>query len=109
MSENFVVPCEAHSDDHRVSVTFDAGPYLPKLSAAEIQELTSCGFSGCYAADAVYEWARDSGDPRVQELSDYLDFVSKHEIRMPYSDDPIGFEVEVDEDAARKLLGLADE
>jgi len=95
------IRAEAHSDDHRVEVDFDATPYFVAATDDELRELAATGWAHDYPADAVAQHVADH-DPAVQRLFTYLEFIPT----MPYSSDTVGFECDVDEHDARAWLRL---
>lgn len=84
------ITARAHSDDYLIDKEIDARPFLMKATAAEIEELMVCGWGGDYAADHIYEVARDAGCPEALSLGLYLDL-------KPHgpTGDAIGYEVSI--------------
>lgn len=66
-----MIQAEAHSDDFRVEVRFDAEPHLrehPELLAA----LADCEWGGDYPADDLLRFARDA-NAEVERLLTYCE------------------------------------
>lgn len=89
------VSAEAHSDDRRKEVDFDAAPWFARASDEEIIALAECDWGGDYPADAV---AENLSDRRVNEdlveLFAYLNGANEH---LSMYEDTIGFECNVEE------------
>jgi hypothetical protein len=94
-----VVPVEMWSDDHRVLGVADAAPWLEQAEAADIIDLEACGWRSDYPADAVAHWLDAQGEPSAKALFAYL---SKDPSSL--TNDAVGFEAAVDENAARAWL-----
>ena len=102
-----MIRANAHSDDHRYSVEFDATPYFEQASGKEIQKLAACGFRGDYPSDAVAQFIADAEldaqslawqkhkhkieDSPLNQMFAYIDLI-------PAGDDQRGFECSVNED-----------
>ena len=88
------VAAEVHSDDYHVEATFNCAHFLAMASSKELQDLAACDWRGNYAADAVAEFMRDHDpDRNVAMVLDYVEATPA-----------CGFEVSVDEAAARAWL-----
>lgn len=87
-----MIRAEAHSDDHRIEVEFDATLWFEQADIQEILDLAKCEWGGHYAADQVALELAD-GHRELTRLFDYLNIVND-----------VGFEVHVDEDNARAWL-----
>lgn len=87
------IPAECHSDDHRVEIDFDAVDWFRQASAEEIADLADCEWGGDMPADEV---ARFFSGNVTGRLFKYLDF----DPVMSFSDDKVGFECHVDDEAA---------
>jgi len=89
----FTIPAEVHTDDHIISVDFDAEKWFEQATDDEIIDLIQCGFGGDYPADEV---ARRSSEwfPEIDKVFDH---------RNP-NEDLSGFECSVFESAAIKWL-----
>lgn len=88
-----VITAEAHSDDRKVEVSFDASKYfLNALIDGDLEKelcrLKDCDFGGDYPADEVAQFFFESTTKRI---SDYLNF----------SD---GFECNIDVDSVKEWL-----
>ena len=95
----FVIPAEAHSDDHVIEVKFDALEYFLQATAEELLLLAGCGFGGDYPADNVAQYLAETNKP-LEKLFDYLEAIAD----VPSKKDCNGFECNVDETAARTWL-----
>lgn len=93
----FVIPAEAHTDDRRVEVEFDAIHWFQGASAHEIARLVLCGFGGDYPADEVAQLCAEH-NPDLKRLFDYLSIVNAPRSGV------CGFECHVNQDAAMEWL-----
>lgn len=93
------VPTEAHSDDFKTQVVFDARPFLASATESELRDLRDIDWRGDYAADAVYHAAEAAGDSQAGQLASYL---ATRPI-MP-NGDTVGFEVVCDEESMMAWL-----
>lgn len=92
----FIIPAEAHTDNHDVEVKFDAVHWFRRASIKAIMDLAGCNWRGDYPADAVAEWEANR-NPEMKRLFDYLAIVNKgHTV--------CGFECSVDDKAAKAWL-----
>lgn len=95
------VPASGWTDYREVEVDFDAAGWFEEATDTQITELAACGWSHDYPADAVLEWATDHYED-AERLWEYIHGPKRH--RMPFSNDPVGFECAVDGAAAMRLL-----
>ena len=98
MDKNFIIPAEAHTDDQKVKVEFDAIHWFQGASAYDIAKLAACGWGGDYPADNVAELCANH-DPELQRIFDYLKIVNHPETTC-------GFECRVNAEAAFKWLQM---
>lgn len=88
-----MITAEAHSDDRKVEVTFDASEYFINALQngeleAELYQLKNCDFGGDYPADNVASFFFNSTTKRI---NDYLEFNS-------------GFECNIDVDSVKAWI-----
>lgn len=96
------IDANVHTDDYRCDVDFDATPWFVQATDKQILGLAGIEWRGDYEADAVAEYIRDQRlDPDVSELFGYHEAAND---ALSNFDDPIGFEVRVDEADALKYL-----
>ncbi len=95
------VKAEVHSDDHAVTVSFNAAPWFEQATDAEILALAECDWANDYPADAVAQFMADL-DHRVHRLFEYLDFAP----RMPFSNDVVGYCCSVDPETAAAWIAI---
>jgi len=100
MDKKFIIPAEAHTDDYKVKVEFDAIYWFQGASAYDIARLAACGWRGDYPADNVAELCANH-DPEVQRVFDYLKIVNHPETTC-------GFECAVNAEAALAWLQMRD-
>lgn len=99
MSEDtnkFIIPAEAHTDDHLVEVKFDAVSWFRQADGYDLVRLVNCEFRGDYPADEVAEFCANNNE-ELQRLFTYLSVVNNPRI-------VCGFECSVDEQAALDWL-----
>lgn len=89
----FIIPAEAHTDDRRVEVKFDAIHWFQGASAYDIARLILCGWGGDYPADEVAQLCAGHNED-LKRLFDYLAIVNAPRSGV------CGFECHVDQDAA---------
>jgi len=82
------------SDDGRFSIEFDGIDWFKDAPTQKILKLAENGWRGCYEADEI---ARESGNPEVERILEYCNFV-------PTNGETIGFEVFVDNEDAWNWL-----
>lgn len=90
-----LVKAEAHSDDRRVEVNFDASAWFAQASDNDIRKLANVGWGGDYDADAVADYFSSSATSELYEYL-YSKFVPKD----------VGFECNVDEISAMTWLAV---
>ena len=93
-----VIPAEVHTDDHVIGVKFDAVQWFQDADSRDIQSLAECGWGGDYPADAVAQYLVNF-NPEIERLFNYL-----HAHNSSSVGEIIGFEVQVDEQAALSWL-----
>ena len=93
------VPATAHTDDGNIVVAFDATPFFETVADDLIRELIEDGFAAGYGADAVAQELADE-DNELGRMFWYLEHISERR------DEPIGYEVSVDRDSAKRWLEL---
>ena len=94
----YTIPAEVHTDDHRISVKFDALSYFINANTRALQALVDCEFGGNEAADSVAEWMDDhKHNEKISNLFTYLHCLRK-------AGHGIGFEVSIDAEDAIKWL-----
>jgi len=93
-----VIPAEAHSDCDRIEIEFDALHWFESATDAEIIALAECGWGADRPADVVAEHFSDD------VLKPLFDFMAVEGLTMPDNDDPVGYEVHVNEYAAMVWL-----
>ncbi len=96
----FIIPAEAHSDDRKVEVKFDAVHWFRRASIRAVVALAGCNWRGDYPADHVAEWEANR-NPEMKRLFDYLEIVNKDST-------VCGFECSIDEKAAVEWLEKQD-
>lgn len=91
--EAFKIRAEAHSDDRKINIEFNANAWFSRASDGEIKELADCDFGGDQAADGVARFFEDF-DLKIQDLFHYMHLLrnNKH---------PPGFECYVNESDAK--------
>lgn len=92
-----IIPAEAHTDDERVKVEFDAIHWFQGASAHDIARLVLCGWGGDYPADEVAQLCANHNDG-LKRLFDYLAIVNQPRSGV------CGFECHVNPDAAMAWL-----
>lgn len=97
--DKFTIPAEAHSDDHVISVKFDALEYFLQATAEELLLLAGCGFGGDYPADNVAQYLAET-NKSLERLFDYLEAIAD----APSKKDCKGFECNVEEGPAKAWL-----
>lgn len=85
------------SDDGNESADFDALPWFQRASDAELVALARKDYGGDYEADEV---ARNTEDEGIARVLDYC----AHDDDGNRITDPVGFEVHIDEEAARAWI-----
>jgi hypothetical protein len=91
-----MIRAEVHSDDDKVTATFDATPFFEQATLAELLGLADIGWGGNSEADAVALFMHVK-DKNVRRVFEYLSFHPSFQ----YSGDRVGFECKVNErDAA---------
>jgi len=91
-AEEFVVPAEAHSDDRKIEIDFDAEPWFAQASDGEIEALAKIGWGGDYEADRVADHFEGGATSRLFSCLAL-------EPTMP-DGDTVGYECHVESDAA---------
>lgn len=97
LPEKRTVEGKAWLDNQAASVAFDSSTWLISASESEVLDLAGCDWRGDYGADAVAQ-GMALLDWRVAE------FFGVHSYLNQFSNEPIGFECCVDEDAALDFL-----
>jgi hypothetical protein len=98
--QKLIIPAEAHTDDDKIKVKFDALPWFQAASAYDIAKLAACGWGGNDPADGVAELC-SLRNSELQQLFEYLKIVNHPEPRC-------GFECHVDQAAALSWLQSRD-
>lgn len=88
-----VVRAEAHSDDYRHELAFDASMYLADAGDATIFALAKSGWGNCHEADELVTHHWPGYPDALGRLEDYV-----------HSVDEVGFEVAVSRDDAMAFL-----
>jgi hypothetical protein len=91
------IPAEVHSDDHKVTATFDALQYFSQASDDDLVALVDCGFGGDYPADEVAQFMAEF-DEGVARVFTYLSFEPEH------FGEKVGFECHVDQSPALRWI-----
>ena len=95
MNDN-IISAEAHSDDHKVEVSFDATSWFSSAEDEQISDLIKIGYAGDFASDSVAEFF---GDNQTKRLFDYLSFSPTMG-----DGDNVGFECSIDEVQANEWV-----
>lgn len=97
---NHVIDCEAHTDDQRIMIDFDAEPWFKTATDQEIVALAIADFGNCEEAESVVKHFAER-EPAVQSLYEYLSFY-------PQTPDgtPIGFECHIDSEDANAWIAI---
>ena len=88
---------KAHSDDHRVNIEFDATPWFRHAALASIAELAEEDFQSCAVADDVMGNADVRSGEHERDIKDLLLYCTIGDM---------GYEVEIDAEAAKEYLQL---
>ena len=89
MNDNIIVSAEAHSDDHKIQVRFDATTWFEQAGDEEINDLMEIHYGGNLAADRVADFFEKN---QTKRLFDYLSFSPTMA-----DGDTIGFECNIDQ------------
>lgn len=99
--EGTKVFANVHTDDYRVDVWADITPWLRIASIKELVALAHIDYRGDYAADEIYHFLEQHGDPDAVRVADYL----STDPLMP-DGDPVGFEVVAERDTILPWLSV---
>ena len=91
---DFTIRATCYSDDHKVTVKFDALAWFQQATADNIKQLAECGWGGDYPGDWVAEFFADDATEAVYE---YIAFRQKY-------DDGCGYECHIDANDAKAWL-----
>ena len=72
-NQNFTIPAECHSDDHKVEIDFDAIAWFTSASDEEIKALIDCGYRNSDPTDNIACFFAEYGKDETRKLFDYLE------------------------------------
>lgn len=98
--EEVRILAKAWTDDRRIEVDFNAGPWFVQASDDDILKLAECGWARDYPADAVLHWSAGHRIGQTRKVFEYLDMVNGKDA----FGNTLGFECEVDADQALAWL-----
>jgi len=96
MNDNITVSAEAHSDDHKIELRFDATTWFEQATDEELSGLIAIKYGGDLESDRVAEFFEND---QTKRLFDYLALKPTMG-----SDETVGFECNVDEVQAQAWL-----